>query len=199
MVTLRPCRCCGLIQRVAQIEEGFEARCARCDAVIRRSAAPRSMARAAAFALGALILYPPAMLLPVIEIEQMGHTNGATIWSGVVDLLGEGSILVGVIVLLCSIVIPLVKIMATFLICSGELFMHGRHRAMTYRLLEWMGRWGMLDVLLVALLVSVVKLGSWLRVYPGPGAAAFAGVVVLSLLASAVFDPESIWFEEETT
>lgn len=157
------------------------------------------MARAAAFALGALILYAPAMLLPVIEIEQMGHTNGATIWSGVVDLLAEGSILVGVIVLLCSIVIPFVKIMATFLICSGEMFMRGRHRALTYRLLEWIGRWGMLDVLLVALLVAVVKLGSWLRVHPGPGAAAFAGVVVLSLLASAVFDPESIWHEEEST
>jgi len=197
MATLRPCRCCGLIQRVAPVEEGFEARCARCDAVIRSTAAPRSMARAAAFALGALILYPPAMLLPVIEIEQMGHTHGATIWSGVVDLLAEGSILVGILVLLCSIVIPLVKIMATFLICSGELFMHSRHRAVTYRLLEWIGRWGMLDVLLVALLVAVVKLGSWLRIHPGPGAVAFAGVVVLSLVASAVFDPETIWREED--
>ncbi|MCC6908818.1 MAG: paraquat-inducible protein A [Phycisphaerales bacterium] len=156
------------------------------------------MARSAAFALAALILYPAAMLLPVIEIEQMGHTHGATIWSGVVDLLAEGSILVAVIVLLCSIVIPLAKILATFLICSGEMFLHGRHRAMTYRMLEWIGRWGMVDVLLVALLVAVVKLGSWLRVHPGPGAAAFAGVVVLSLLASAVFDPEAIWQEEES-
>lgn len=197
MATLRPCRCCGLIQHVVDVNEGFEARCARCNAVIRTAAAPRSMARAAAFALGALILYPAAMLLPVIEIERMGHTSSATIWSGVVDLIADGSILVGLIVLLCSIVIPLVKILATFLICSGEMFMHHRHRAMTYRWLEWIGRWGMLDVLLVALLVAVVKLGSWLQVHPGPGAAAFAGVVILSLLASAVYDPEAIWHEEE--
>jgi len=113
-----------------------------------------------------------------------------------VELLAEGSILVGLIILLCSIVIPLLKIVATFVICSGELFMHRRHRAMTYRWLEWIGRWGMVDVLLVALLVAVVKLGSWLSVHPGPGAAAFACVVILSLLASAVFDPEAIWEEE---
>lgn len=155
------------------------------------------MARSAAFALGALILYPPAMLLPVIEIERMGHRSEATIWSGVVDLLSEGSVLVALIVLLCSIIIPLVKIGATFMICSGELFLRHRHRAMTYRALEWIGRWGMVDVLLVALLVAAVKLGSWLSVHPGPGAAAFAGVVVLSLLASAAFDPEAIWEQED--
>lgn len=153
------------------------------------------MARSAAFAFAALILYPPAMLLPVIEIERMGHRSEATIWSGVVDLLSEGSVVVALIVLLCSIVIPLIKIGATFMICSGELFLHHRHRAMTYRALEWIGRWGMVDVLLVALLVAAVKLGSWLSVHPGPGAAAFAGVVVLSLLASAAFDPEAIWEE----
>lgn len=196
---LRPCRCCGLIQRVPPALPGSEARCARCGAVVRHAAAPRSMARAAAFALAALILYPPAMLLPVIEIERLGRRSEATIWSGVVELLADGSILVALVVLVCSIVIPLLKIGATFVLCTGEMILPGRHRAATYRWLEWIGRWGMVDVLLVALLVAVVKLGSWLSVHPGPGAAAFAGVVVLSLLASATFDPESIWESEAAT
>ena len=152
------------------------------------------MSRAAAFALAALILYPVSMALPVIEIERLGHRRGATIWSGVVDLYADGSYFVASVVLLCSIVVPLVKIGATFLLCSGDAVLtHRRHRVLTYRVLEWIGRWGMLDVLLVALLVAAVKLRSWFEVHPGPGVAAFAGVVIFSLLASAAFDPRAIW------
>ena len=67
------------------------------------------------------------------------------------------------------------------------------HRALTYRLVEWTGRWGMLDVLLVAILVAALKLGDVMDVTPGPAAAAFAVCVVLSLLATALFDPRSVW------
>ena len=80
---------------------------------------------------------------------------------------------------------------------AGDLFLHKHHRASTYRVVEWIGRWGMLDVLLVALLVAAVKLGSWVEVHPGPGVAAFGGVVIFSLLASAAFDPQAIWEEHE--
>ncbi len=154
------------------------------------------MGRAAAFSLAALILYPLSMSLPVLEVERLGHAHSATIWSGVVELLAEGEIFVGVIVLLCSVVIPLVKIGAMFLLAAGDAVLHRHHRARTYQLIEWIGRWGMIDVLLVAVLVAAVKLGSWVEVHPGPGVAAFAGVVIMSLLASAVFDPQAIWQDD---
>jgi paraquat-inducible protein A len=164
---------------------------------MRSSSHPRAAQRAAALSMAALVLYPLAMLLPVIEIEQMGHMQSTTIWSGVVSLLSGGQWVVGVIVLVCSVVAPVLKLVAMFALSAGDILLHRKHRAATYRLVEWIGRWGMVDVLLVALLVAAVKLGDWVEVHPGPGVIAFAGVVILSLMASAVFDPHAIWEDPE--
>jgi len=154
------------------------------------------MSRAAAFSLAALVLFPLAMALPVLEIERLGHSRDATIWGGIVGLLAEREYVVGVVVPVCSIVAPVTKLGAMLLLTAGRRLLGRRPRAVTYRALEWIGRWGMVDVLLVALLVAAVKLGDWVEVQAGPGAAAFAGVVVFSLLASAVFDPHAIWEDE---
>lgn len=174
------------------IAPGLAARCPRCDTLVRVARRPRSRARTAAFALGALSLYPAAMTLPVLEVTRFGHVQDATIWSGVTALLEQGEIAVGIVVLLASVVAPMLKLVTMLVLClpsrAGK-----AHRALAYRLVEWIGRWGMLDVLLVAVLVAVVKLGDVVSVQPGPGLAAFTGVVILSLLASAVFDPHSIW------
>jgi uncharacterized paraquat-inducible protein A len=151
----------------------------------------------AALTLAALILYPAAMALPVLEVQRMGHSHSATIWSGAVDLMAEGEYFVGIIVLACSIAAPLAKIGAMFALCAGDAILASHHRARTYRFIEFIGRWGMVDVLLVALLVAAVKLGNWVQIHPGPGAAAFAAVVILSLAASALFDPHVIWEEDQ--
>lgn len=193
---LRGCGACGLVQRVGAVPRGHEARCPRCGSVVRHAARPKSRERAAALSLGALVLYPAAMTLPVIEVSRLGHTSSATIWSGVVDLAAEGQPIVAAIVLICSIVVPLAKIGGMFLLCAGGFGLGRRGRAHTYRAIDFIGRWGMVDVLLVAVLVAAVKLGNWLDVHPGPGALAFSGVVLLSLLSSAVFDPHAIWEED---
>ncbi|MGE4198901.1 MAG: paraquat-inducible protein A [Phycisphaerales bacterium] len=160
------------------------------------------MRTAGVMALAALALYPPAMILPVLEVERMGHTRSATIWSGVVELLTHGQILVGVVVLGCSIIIPALKIAGIVWLSgilradwnrSWRIEVGPRGRSNILRAIEWIGRWGMVDVLLVAILIAAVKLGSVLQIHPGPGIAAFAGVVVLSMLASAFFDPQAIW------
>ncbi len=192
---LRACGCCGLVQHVGVVPAGFVARCARCHDVVLHGGrgATKTIARTAALALAALILYPLAMMLPVMEVEQLGHVHSATIWSGVIALINEGQVAIGVIVLVCSVVIPLLKLLGLFALTAGNLVLSRRRRALTYRLVEWTGRWGMVDVLLVALLVAIVKLGDWVDVHPGPGAIAFSAVVVLSLLASASFDRTVIW------
>ena len=191
---LRACPCCGLIMRLPDPGPGHRARCPRCHTTVRHARPPRSSAWAAAFSLAALILYPLAMLLPVLTIERLGQSRETTIWSGVVSLAADGAFIVAGVVLVCSIVVPVLKIGAMFVLCAGESIMpRRRHRAVTYRALEWIGRWGMVDVLLVAVLVAAVKLGAWADIAPGPGALAFAIVVVLSMFSSAVFDPEAIW------
>lgn len=127
----------------------------------------------------------------------MGHASESTIWSGVVRMYADGHAVIATIVLLCSIVIPLGKIAGIIALCLPAMRsrISQRHRALVYRLIDWLGRWGMIDVLLVAILVAAVKLGDWVAVTPGPGILAFAGVVVLSLLSSLTFDPRSIWRE----
>jgi len=189
---LAACHCCGLVHRLPTVPRRADARCTRCDSVIRHGAHPRSSARAAALALTALLIYPLALLTPVMTIERLGHTSAASIWDGTVSLLAEGHLAVGLAVLCFSILAPVAKLAAVFTLTAG-VRLRAHHRAATYRFVEWIGRWGMVDVLLVALLVAVVKLGDLVEVTPGVGVAAFGAVVVLSILASAAFDPHQIW------
>ncbi|MFG0259138.1 MAG: paraquat-inducible protein A [Phycisphaerales bacterium JB041] len=192
-MTLRACHACGLVHTVAEVPTGHRAFCTRCNARIRTSAHPRAAARAAAFALAALLLYPLALTLPILTLTELGHTRQTTIWSGMVSLLAGGQVAIGVVVLFCSVIAPLCKLGAIFALSAGELLLPSRHRAATYRLVELLGRWGMLDVVLIAVLVAAVKLGDLAEVTPGPGLAVFTSVVVTSLLASACFDPHGLW------
>jgi len=146
-------------------------------------------------ALAALVLYPLAILLPVLRIERFGHSRSASIWEGSVGLLQEGELVVGGVVLVCSVILPLAKLGA-LLALTGTSWLRRHHAARTYRLVEWTGRWGMLDVLLVAMLVAWIKVGELVRVEAQPAAALFALCVALSLLASAWFDPHSLWADE---
>lgn len=133
------------------------------------------------------------MTLPVMEIERFGFESSASIWSGMVGLLAEGHLLVGLAVLVFSVIAPIGKLGLLFGLCIGQRSIARHHRARAFKLIELVGRWGMLDVLLVAMLVAIVKLGDLVQVTPGPGVVLFGVVVILSMLASGVFDPHSIW------
>lgn len=188
------CACCGLVQWVPPAPAGMKTSCRRCGTgVTRPSSARRGNAVTAALALAALVLYPLAISLPMIRVEQFGHHQEASIIKGAVTLMGSGQIIVGLIVLICSVVLPLGKLLALLTLSSAAGFMGRRHRAFTYRVVKWTGRWGMLDVLLVAILVAVLKIGDLMEVSAGPAALAFTSCVVLSLLASASFDPHALW------
>lgn len=195
--SLHACPRCGLIQQLPTggIPPGHHAICPRCRARLDHAPAARSLALPAGLALAALILYPLAMALPVLSIQKLGHASESTIWSGVVQLFADGHLVIAAIVFLCSIVIPLGKILGIFTLCFPALRgrLSPRHQAITYQTIDFLGRWGMIDVLLVAILVAAVKLGDWIDVSAGPGIIAFAGVVILSLLSSLTFDPRAIW------
>lgn len=196
------CPCCGLLQHVPPALHDQRACCCRCGTSLRARggiASTSSRGRTAAVALAALILYPLAVSLPVLKVQQMGHRTESSILEGIATLLADGQILVGLIVLLCSVVFPLTKLIALLTMSLGgsRWLSRGHHKAWVYHLIEWTGRWGMLDVLLVAILVAALKLGNMVEVTAGPGALAFCACVVLSLIASACFDPHSLW-ESET-
>lgn len=140
------------------------------------------------------MLYFPAILLPILEIDQLGHHHAASLLGGTLDLILHGNLLVGVIVLIFSIILPLVKLLA-LLELSYVGISKRQHRAWTYRLVEWAGRWSMMDVLLLALLVAMVKLGDLVSFHLGPAVIAFVMCVVMSMIASIMFDPHAIWEE----
>ena len=191
---LRACACCGLPQRVPDAPPGFEARCPRCRTGF--SSARGRDARtdwAAAAATSALLVYPLAIGLPVVVVERLGHSHASSVGSGALALIAEGSWIAGIAVLLCSIVFPLAKLLGILFVTLLPDRVSSRARARTWHLVEWVGRWGMLDVLLVALLVALLKLGDLVDVSPGPGLLAFVTLVGLSLTASACYDPHTLW------
>jgi len=158
--------------------------------------------KAAAFSLAALILYVPANVFPILRLNMYGVASENTVWGGVVRLFEDGDWPVATIVFLASILIPLVKLVCLFvLIVTTKLrLLRGkRQRTWVYRAIEAAGRWAMLDVFVVAVLVALVKLQGLATVIAGNGLIAFCGVVVFTILASASFDPQLIWEKEHST
>lgn len=197
MNTYKACHCCGLIHRLPRLAPGQSAECVRCRTLLRSAVSPRTSAtRTAAAALGALVLFWPAILLPILEIERLGHHSESSILMGIVDLFRHGSWFVGTVVLVFSIIFPLLKIL--FLIELSLLrILHRRYKALTYRIMESAGKWSMMDVLLLAFMVMLVKLGNLVTFHFGYGVVAFTLCVAMSLVASMSFDPHAIWEKEE--
>lgn len=129
----------------------------------------------------------------MMRIEQFGHVSASSILDGTATLLSEGHWFVGIVVLMCSIVLPIAKLLGLLALSVVGMRMGHVTRARTHRFIEFTGRWGMLDILAVAVLVAAVKLGASVELTAGPGAIAFTVVVILSLVASAVFDPHAFW------
>ncbi len=189
------CHVCGLTQRVDALGEGLRAECVRCGATVGEG--PKgSLQLTAALAVAALILYVPANVYPIMRMHFHGAYSESTVWDGVVSLAQSNQWFVALIVFLASIVIPLMKLFGLlFLVATVRLRIGRRLRQRTrlYRFIDAVGPWAMLDVFLLAVLVALVKLGTIATILPGPGLIAFSCVVVLTMLASASFDPRLIW------
>lgn len=193
------CDVCRQVQRVPAHRRDQVASCARCAAQLD-VARGRSLAVTGACSLAALILFVPANLYPVMTVRSMGASTENTIWSGVRALADEGMWGVAAIVFGASILVPLVKlaVLGWLVLSAGS----GRLvplRAGLLRAVELIGRWSMLDVFLLAILVAALKLGDVASVAPGPGLAIFATVVVLTMIASACFDPRALWQSSQGT
>jgi paraquat-inducible protein A len=187
------CKACGLVLRSAA--PGWAGHCPRCDHPLHRRK-PDSHARTWALLIAAAILYIPANALPVMHTATLFDAEDNTILSGVVELWSGGAWDLALIVFVASIAVPLVKMacLALLLLSSRAGSPRWRRqRTRIYRMVEFIGRWSMLDVFVVALLLSLVRFGILAEVKAGPGIVAFCAVVVLTMLASMSFDPRLIW------
>lgn len=189
---LLSCHTCGQLCRAGGAPRP---RCPRCRAPLH-DRKPASVATTWALTLAALVLFVPANTLPMMTTSSLAGTQSDTILSGVVFLWTSGSWPLALVVFFASILVPLLKIMALlYLTLSVQLGAHHAPRARTklYRLVEFIGRWSMLDIYVVTLLVALVRFQGLATVDAGPAALAFGAVVVLTLFAAMSFDPRLIW------
>lgn len=190
---LKSCHCCGLIQAVPDITSDQMLLCFRCRSKLtHRAGRVKSASRTAAAATGAFFLFWPAVLLPILKIEQLGMTHQSSILGGTLELFTHGSYFVGTVVMVFSIIFPLTKIVLLIELSLLEIF-HRRHKAFTLRMMEHFGKWSMMDVMLLAFLVMLVKIGEMVQFSFGPAVFAFTLCVAMSMLASLSFDPHAIW------
>ncbi|RNC64547.1 MAG: paraquat-inducible protein A [Desulfuromonadales bacterium] len=187
------CHVCGLVSKAART--GGTAHCPRCSALLHYRK-PDSVARAWALLIAAYIMYVPANLLPIMETGSLFGSQDDTIMSGVIYLWHSGSWDLALVVFIASIMVPLLKLIAlTVLLISVQRrsVWQPVQRAKLYRIVEFVGRWSMLDVYVVTILAALVQIGSLATIKAGPAAVAFGAVVVLTMFAAMQFDPRLIW------
>ena len=185
------CHSCHLLCRLTQAP----ADCPRCGAALH-SRKPNSLARAWALVIAAVVFYIPANLLPITHTISLGNVQSDTIMSGVIYFVQSGSWPVALVIFVASVFVPLLKLLVlAFLLISVQRRWQWRpvDRTRLYRLTEVIGRWSMLDIFVVTILVALVHLGALATIEAGAGAVFFAAVVVVTMLAAEAFDPRLIW------
>jgi paraquat-inducible protein A len=161
----------------------------------------KSTSTAAALALAAAVMLVPANLLPVLDTASSGQNRSDTIFSGAVELWRHGLGVIAVIVLTASILIPVLKLVGLgWLLVGAHRRDPGNARRLTrlYAALDFIGRWSMLDVFLVAFLTGLVQFGELSTVAPRGGIVAFAAAVILTVFATQAFDPRILWQPENS-
>ena len=189
------CHSCSLLVRRPSMAGRVQARCPRCGARLHHRK-PNSLTRTWALVIAAAIFYIPANLLPVTITTYLGSKQSDTILSGVIYFMQTGSWGIAMIIFVASIVVPIAKL----IILSGLLVSVQRRsrwrpkeRTRLYRITEVVGRWSMLDVFVVSVLVALVRLGYLTTIEAGSGVVFFAAVVVMTMIAAMSFDPRLIW------
>jgi len=189
------CHDCHLLCRWQPPSSGHAPSCPRCGAGLHLRK-PNSITRTWALLLAASILYIPANVLPMTITSSLGKTYSDTIMSGVIYFLFHGSPEIGLVIFVASIFLPMLKIIIlAYLLISVQRksAWRPRDRTQLYRITEAVGRWSMVDVFVVTILVALVKLGVFVTIDAGPAAVYFASVVVITLIAAESFDPRLIW------
>ncbi|MGZ5230800.1 MAG: paraquat-inducible protein A [Burkholderiales bacterium] len=162
---------------------------------------PHAILHTWALVIAAAICYVPANILPVLTTNTLTSSDPSTIMGGVISLYTSGSWPLALIVLAASVIIPLGKLIALVYLLIGVQrgsIKGNRERTRLYRVVDFIGRWSMLDVFVDTFVVALVQLQPLMWVEPGPGVTFFAAVVILTMVAAASFDPRLIWDSSDT-
>jgi len=193
---------CGECHKLEYLREDEVQHCTRCGGRLH-ARRPNSIARTWALLITAAILYIPANVLPIMTVNFLGKGAPSTIMGGVLELIHADMLPIALVVFVASILVPTFKLVGIgMLLYSVQRHqpMSAQQRILMYRFIEWIGRWSMLDIFVIAILVTVVNFGNLASIQANLGAAAFATVVILTMIAAVTFDPRLIWdntFDED--
>ena len=183
------CRTCG------KVSPAGVAVCPRCHSALH-SRMPASLQRVWALLAVGLICYIPANLYPMMITSSIGSTYRSTIVGGVIELIGHHAYAVAAIVFLASVVIPVTKFFLIALLALSiqfRLTIPAHTRIHLYEAVEFVGRWSMVDVFVVAILTALIQMGFFASINPGPAAVFFAMSVAFTMLSAQAMDPRLIW------
>jgi paraquat-inducible protein A len=168
--------------------------CPRCNSHLH-ARHPHSLQRTTALLVSSFFLYIPANIFPIMTVNQFGAGDAHTIAGGIVELIDSGMIPIGMLVLVASILVPSSKLIGIglLLLCAHFRWqINARRWTVMYRVIAFVGRWSMLDIFMISILVDLVDFGG-IQIIAGPAATAFAAVVILTMFAAENFDPRLLW------
>ncbi|WP_261837278.1 paraquat-inducible protein A [Vibrio ishigakensis] len=189
------CHVCGLIHDYSV----YTHHCQRCHAHLLRFEPENNLQLVWALLLTSIIFYVPANLYPMMYTSAFGHAEGSTIMGGVILLWNMGSYPIAAVIFFASIFIPMAKMFAlAYLYWNAKRVRNMPHSESyrflkVYRITEFIGRWSMIDIFVVAILVALVQLEGLMAIYPGPAALSFAAVVIFTMLSAMIFDSRMMW------
>ncbi len=175
--------------------EKISERCPRCNAAIHLRK-PNSLTRTWALVITAAVLAFPANILPIMKVDFLGTADYSTIMDGIIYFFTEGSYGIGIIILTASVLVPCFKIIGIILILLSIHFKWKtwlRHKTLLFRAIEFIGRWSMLDIFVIALLQVLVNFGNLTTIEAAIAATYFTGVVLSTMFAAITFDPRLLW------
>ncbi len=189
---LTGCNTCGLVNPITS-----GGRCERCDEPLHPYKGVNTQTTLALLG-AAMLMFLPANLYPIMITTSLGSTEPATILQGVLMFFQHGDWPIALVILTASIFVPAGKMLALLWLCfvvqrQQQQPMGRLTRIRLYRITEFIGRWSMVDVFVVAIMVALIHSGDLISIAPGPAALAFTSVVILTMLAAMMFDPRSIW------
>lgn len=192
---LKRCHDCGLLIDSSTAADTSDSNCPRCNSAahIRTT---NSIVKTWALVLTSLILFFPANILPIMQVNFLGVPDRSTILDGILYFFKEGSYGIGLIILTASILVPLFKVIGMMIILltikyGSTDFL--KQKAKMFRFIEFIGRWSMLDIFVIALMTVLVNFGFLTSIHTAPAATYFTMVVVSTMIAALVFDPRIMW------
>lgn len=189
------CPDCGKLLDATQIPSDVSLICPRCNSDLHFRK-PHSLIRVWALIITSVFLFIPANLLPIMRVDFLGTMDYSTIMDGIIYFFDEKEYGIGLIIFVASVLVPLFKIVGMIIILLSIQFKWKkglRHKASMFRFIEFIGRWSMLDIFVIALMSTLVSFGGFTATFAAPAATYFSAVVICTMFAALTFDSRLLW------